>query len=75
MNKVKGSFFKATMASVMMNSLGVGLFTTQTVDELLWGYEDPLLKRIASSSPDVEKDFGLMYKARQFLINYVSSIA
>ncbi|XP_018517966.1 lysosome membrane protein 2 isoform X1 [Lates calcarifer] len=62
MNKVKGSFFKATMASVMMNSLGVGLFTTQTVDELLWGYEDPLLKRIASSSPDVEKDFGLMYK-------------
>lgn len=45
-----------------MNSLGVGLFTTRTVDELLWGYEDPLLVRVSSTNRDVEKVFGLMYK-------------
>lgn len=62
MNKVKVSFWKSTMVSVWMNSMGTGLFTTRTVDELLWGYEDPLLARIAPTSPDVEKVFGLMYK-------------
>ncbi|KAM4527350.1 lysosome membrane protein 2-like isoform 2-T2 [Odontesthes bonariensis] len=62
MNKVKGSFFKSTMVSIWMNSLRSGLFTTRTVDELLWGYEDPLLARVASSNPEVEKVFGLMYK-------------
>lgn len=62
MNKVKGSFLKSSMVSIWMNSLGSGLFTTRTVDELLWGYEDPLLTRIAPSNPDVEKVFGLMYK-------------
>ncbi|XP_028273661.1 lysosome membrane protein 2-like isoform X2 [Parambassis ranga] len=62
MNKVKGSFFKASMVSIWMNSLKSGLFTTRTVDELLWGYEDPLLARIAPSNPEVEKVFGLMYK-------------
>ncbi|KAM3599276.1 uncharacterized protein V6R79_002953 [Siganus canaliculatus] len=62
MNKVKGSFFRASMVSVWMNSLKIGLFTTRTVDEILWGYQDPLLTRVASTSPDVEKVFGLMYK-------------
>ena len=66
MNELKGSFWKASMASVMMNSVGSDLFTTRTVDELLWGYEDPLLTRIASLKP-VEKVFGLMYKARTAL--------
>uniref|UniRef100_A0A3Q0SDW2 Scavenger receptor class B, member 2a n=1 Tax=Amphilophus citrinellus TaxID=61819 RepID=A0A3Q0SDW2_AMPCI len=62
MNKVKGSFWRASMVSIWMNSIGSGLFTTRTVDELLWGYEDPLLARVAASSPEVEKVFGLMYK-------------
>ncbi|XP_071378230.1 lysosome membrane protein 2-like isoform X1 [Centroberyx affinis] len=62
MNKVKGSFWKSSMVSIWMNSIGSGLFTTRTVDELLWGYKDPLLSRIAASSPDVEEVFGLMYK-------------
>lgn len=51
------------MVSIWMNSFGSGIFTTRTVDELLWGYEDPLLARIAPTNPDVEKVFGLMYKA------------
>ncbi|XP_070780729.1 lysosome membrane protein 2-like isoform X2 [Enoplosus armatus] len=62
MTKVKGSFWKSSMVSIWMNSLGSGLFTTRTVDELLWGYEDPLLSRVASTNPEVEKIFGLMYK-------------
>lgn len=63
MNKVKESFFRSSMVSIWMNSLKSGLFTTRTVDELLWGYEDPLLARISPSNPEVEKVFGLMYKA------------
>lgn len=67
MTKVKGSFWKSSMVSIWMNSIGSGLFTTRTVDELLWGYEDPLLQRVASSNPEVETTFGLMYKARTSL--------
>lgn len=67
MNKVKGSMFRATMASMMMNSVKSEFFTTRTVDELLWGYEDPLLARVSKTSPEVEKIFGLMYKARKAL--------
>lgn len=62
MNKVSGNFFKTSMVNVWMNSFNSGLFTTRTVSELLWGYEDPLLARVSSSNPDVEKVFGLMYK-------------
>uniref|UniRef100_A0A3Q1EBT4 Scavenger receptor class B, member 2c n=1 Tax=Acanthochromis polyacanthus TaxID=80966 RepID=A0A3Q1EBT4_9TELE len=62
MNKVKDSYFKATMMSVWMTSVGSDPFTTRTVDELLWGYEDPLLSRLARTQPDLEKIFGLMYK-------------
>lgn len=62
MNKLKGSFWKASMMSIWMNSIGAGLFTTRTVDELLWGYEDPVLARLASTTPEVDKIFGLMVK-------------
>nr|XP_019937947.1 PREDICTED: lysosome membrane protein 2-like isoform X1 [Paralichthys olivaceus] len=62
MNKVKGSFWKSSMVSVWMNTYKSGLFTTRTVDELLWGYEDPLLARISSTTPEVGKIFGLMHK-------------
>lgn len=62
MNKLRGSFWKATAMSVWMNSIGSGLFTTRTVDELLWGYEDPVLARLSTTRPEVEKIFGLMVK-------------
>ncbi|KAJ0013015.1 hypothetical protein NQD34_017349 [Periophthalmus magnuspinnatus] len=60
MNKLKGNFWKASMVSVWMNSIGAGFFTTRSVNELLWGYEDPLLARLSVISPDVDKIFGLM---------------
>ncbi|XP_068190453.1 lysosome membrane protein 2-like isoform X2 [Antennarius striatus] len=62
MTKLKGSFWKANFVSILMNSLGSGLFTTRSVDELLWGYEDPLLVRVSATNREVEKVFGLMYK-------------
>lgn len=64
MNKLRGSIFKASMLAFAMGNVGISLFTTRTVDELLWGYEDPLLTRVAKTNPDVETVFGLMYKAR-----------
>ncbi|TKS84331.1 Lysosome membrane protein 2 85 kDa lysosomal membrane sialoglycoprotein [Collichthys lucidus] len=60
MTKVKGSFWRANMVSIWMSSLGSGLFTTRTVDELLWGYVDPLLTRVATTQKDVETIFGLI---------------
>eukprot|EP00887_Chlorella_sp_A99_P005592 scaffold1.g5592.t1 len=37
-----------------------GLFTTRTVGELLWGYEDPLLKQAARLLPGVDPTFRLV---------------
>lgn len=62
MNKLKDSIWKASMISIWMNSIGSGLFTTRTVDELLWGYEDPVLARLSGTNPDIDKIFGLMVK-------------
>ncbi|XP_049593869.1 lysosome membrane protein 2 [Syngnathus scovelli] len=62
MNTVKDNYWKATGLSIMMTTTKSELFTTRTVDELLWGYEDALLARIAASKPEIESTFGLMYK-------------
>ncbi|KAK0141327.1 Lysosome membrane protein 2 [Merluccius polli] len=62
MNQVKDSFFKAIFLTAWMTNANADLFTTRTVQELLWGYEDALLARIAQSKDGVEKVFGLMYK-------------
>lgn len=62
MNKATGSFLRSAMASMWMRSTKSGLFTSRTVDELLWGYEDPLLAQVSATNSDVEKVFGLMYK-------------
>lgn len=66
MTKVKGNFFKSAGVNAKMKTLKTPLFTTRTVDELLWGYEDSLLEFAASRDPTVDKVFGLMYKARQY---------
>lgn len=45
------------------------VFTNRTVDEMLWGYKDPLLERLSKMS-NVEDVFGLMYKACTALLIY-----
>lgn len=52
----------ANLISSYMKSLGVGLFTTHTVGELLWGYEDSLLKAVRRFQPQLDDVFGLFYK-------------
>lgn len=56
------SFFLRTVISMYMGSLGVELFMTRTVHEVLWGFKDPLLTKIHSLKPDVDEYFGLMWK-------------
>lgn len=59
MGKGDGSFIMAPMIKVWMKKTD-GVFTTRTVDELLWGYEDPLLKSASTFKRDTDKMFGFM---------------
>lgn len=52
----------AKMVSFYMRLLDEGLFTTRTVGELLWGYEDKLMKAIKRIQPHLDDVFGLFYK-------------
>lgn len=56
------SFVLRTLVSMYMNSLGIELFMTRTVHEILWGFKDPLLSKVHSMKPDVDEYFGLMWK-------------
>lgn len=62
MEMVKDRPFIRTIISDIMKSRNEGLFMTRTVEELLWGYEDPLLARIHQIYSSVESHFGLFYK-------------
>lgn len=56
------NFFLANLVSSYMRSLGIGLFTTRTVGELLWGYRDILLTSLKKIRPELDDVFGLFYK-------------
>lgn len=61
MNRVKGAGFWASSAmSLYMKSIGAEMFMTHTVDELLWGFKDPLLTKLRSIKPETDEFFGLM---------------
>lgn len=52
----------ANLISSYMKATDEGLFTTHTVGELLWGYEDALLKALKVVEPELDDVFGLFYK-------------
>uniref|UniRef100_A0A3Q2ST58 Scavenger receptor class B, member 2a n=1 Tax=Fundulus heteroclitus TaxID=8078 RepID=A0A3Q2ST58_FUNHE len=56
------NFFLRSMVSVYVSSLGIDIFMTRTVHEILWGFKDPLLTKIHKMKPDVDEYFGLMWK-------------
>ncbi|XP_020325138.1 lysosome membrane protein 2a isoform X1 [Oncorhynchus kisutch] len=56
------SFLLRTFVSIYMKSIGVEIFMTRTVHEVLWGFKDPLLTKIHSVRPEVDEMFGLMWK-------------
>lgn len=63
MNELKSySFFLRTFVSMYINSLGVEMFMTRTVHEVLWGFKDPILTKVHSMKPEVDEYFGLMWK-------------
>ena len=58
-------FLLRSLVSMFMNSVGIELFMTRTVHEILWGFKDPLLSRIHRMRPEVDDTFGLMWKVRR----------
>ncbi|XP_026029791.1 lysosome membrane protein 2c [Astatotilapia calliptera] len=64
MERLKDKFIEANLISAYMKGTGQGLFTTRSVGELLWGYEDGLLKALKTIThdPDLDDVFGLFYK-------------
>lgn len=62
MERFKDSPFIANLISAYMTYTGEVLFSTHTVGELLWGYEDALLKALKVKQPDLDEVFGLFYK-------------
>lgn len=56
------NFIMRTLVSVYMRSLGVELFVTRTVHEILWGFKDPILSKVHTYKPEVDEYFGLMWK-------------
>lgn len=58
------SFFLRSFVSAYMQTLGVELFMTRTVHEVLWGFKDPLLTKLHTLKPEVDEYFGLMWKVR-----------
>ncbi|KAG9354108.1 hypothetical protein JZ751_012232 [Albula glossodonta] len=62
MEKYKNNPVISNVISALMRSENEGLFTTHTVGELLWGYEDALLKSLSKLVPSIDPQFGLFYK-------------
>uniref|UniRef100_A0A671RTK7 Lysosome membrane protein 2-like n=1 Tax=Sinocyclocheilus anshuiensis TaxID=1608454 RepID=A0A671RTK7_9TELE len=60
MEKAKGRWFES-FVSALMKSNNIGVFGTFRVGDLLWGYEDPLLKLIKKLIT-MDDHFGLFYK-------------
>uniref|UniRef100_A0AAY4C3I3 Uncharacterized protein n=1 Tax=Denticeps clupeoides TaxID=299321 RepID=A0AAY4C3I3_9TELE len=56
------NFFLRTVVSMWMTSQGLDLFMTRTVEEILWGFKDPLMTKLHTLKPEVDEYFGLMYK-------------
>lgn len=56
------NFLLRSFVSMYINSIGVDIFMTRTVHEVLWGFKDPLLSKIHSMRPEVDEYFGLMWK-------------
>lgn len=65
MNKIKGAgFWVSSGISMYMGSIGTTMFMTHTVNELLWGFKDPLLSRLKTIRPEVDEHFGLLLNVR-----------
>ncbi|MBN3295512.1 SCRB2 protein, partial [Amia calva] len=62
MEKFKTHAIISKLISDYMRSSGEGLFVTRSVREMLWGYVDGLLFALRTFLPDLDPNFGLLYK-------------
>lgn len=62
MEKAKNIPIFRNLISEFMKGENIGLFTTVTVTDLLWGYEDKLLEAAQKFDPSLDTMFGLFYK-------------
>lgn len=61
MHKLKDAgIFARSGISFFMTTMKTSMFMTHTVDNLLWGFKDPLLSRLHTAKPEVDEYFGLM---------------
>ena len=67
MEKVKDTIISGLIANYMKGE-GIGLFTTVSVGDLLWGYEDKLLEAAKAFDPTLDSVFGLFYKVGTLLV-------
>ncbi|XP_059213940.1 lysosome membrane protein 2c [Centropristis striata] len=63
MEQFKDNTIAVKLINDYMKGADVGLFITRTVAELLWGYEDELLKTLKKFKPSLDDVFGLFYKS------------
>lgn len=63
MERFKDNTIIANLISAYMRANGIGLFSSHTVGELLWGYEDGLLKALKVLEPELDDIFGLFSKS------------
>lgn len=66
MTMFKDRTLLANLISAYMKSKNEGLFATRSVGELLWGYQDGLLKALKVLEPSLDDVFGLFYKVGAF---------
>uniref|UniRef100_A0AAY4ER49 Uncharacterized protein n=1 Tax=Denticeps clupeoides TaxID=299321 RepID=A0AAY4ER49_9TELE len=60
MQKYKDSIFGSVISTIMTGEK-TGLFEVHRVGDLLWGYEDRLLKALKAFEPSLDDHFGLFY--------------
>uniref|UniRef100_A0A672PZC5 Scavenger receptor class B, member 2c n=1 Tax=Sinocyclocheilus grahami TaxID=75366 RepID=A0A672PZC5_SINGR len=68
MEKFKDTLLVSRIISDVMKAKGIGMFRTFRVGDLLWGYEDPLLKELKQFVPD--DHFGLFFKVSSTGVNH-----
>ncbi|NP_001080106.1 scavenger receptor class B member 2 L homeolog [Xenopus laevis] len=62
MEMTKDSRILRPLIIAILKTSKEGMFVTRTVDELLWGYKDPVLSFLHTFNHSVSDTFGLFYK-------------